>query len=164
MQGLKSRVFTRLKQLGQRWPQALTAILWSLRTTPNRSTRYTLYFMAYGAEVVLPTDLEYGAPRVKLYTNEQNESILEDVLDQLDEAHDVALLRSARYQHAQQRYQNRHIRRRTLQIADLGLFGLPTAELARPRKRSQAFNFERLGLGSAAWQAFACEGMNQTSP
>jgi hypothetical protein len=34
------------------------------------------YFMAYGAEAVLPTDLEYGAPRFKVYTNEKNEPSL----------------------------------------------------------------------------------------
>jgi hypothetical protein len=145
MQGLKYRVFTRLKQLGQRWPQALTAILWSLRTTPNRSTRYTLYFMAYGAEVVLPTDLEYGAPRVKLYTNEQNESILEDVLDQLDVAHDVALLRSARYQHAQQRYQNCHIRRRTLQIADLWVVWFAHRRTRQAQEALPGVQFRALG-------------------
>jgi hypothetical protein len=55
--------------------------------------------MAYGVEVVLPTDLEYGDSRVSLYKNEVNESSLKDTLDQVDEAHDVALLRSARYQH-----------------------------------------------------------------
>lgn len=55
--------------------------------------------MAYGVEVILPTDLEYGDSRVSLYKNEVNESSLKDTLDQVDEAHDVALLRSARYQH-----------------------------------------------------------------
>jgi hypothetical protein len=48
-------------------------------------------FMAYGAKVILPTDLKYGAPRVKEYTDERNEPSLQDALDQLDEACDVAL-------------------------------------------------------------------------
>lgn len=54
--------------------------------------------MAYRTEVVLPTDFEYDAPRVRLYANKENESSLKDALDQLDEAHDVALLRLASYQ------------------------------------------------------------------
>lgn len=54
--------------------------------------------MAYGAEAILPTDIEYGALRVRsLYANKGNESSLKDVLDQLDEAHNVTLLWSARY-------------------------------------------------------------------
>jgi hypothetical protein len=40
-----------------------------------------------------------------------------------------------------------------------GLFGLPTVEIAWPKQRFQAFDFECLGLGSAS-----CEGMNQTIP
>jgi hypothetical protein len=69
-----------------------------LEDDPNHSIGYTPYFMVYGAEAVLPTDIKYGTPRVKLYTSEQNESSLNDALDQLDKAHDVALLQSARYQ------------------------------------------------------------------
>jgi hypothetical protein len=45
--------------------EALTTVLWSLRTTLNCSTEYTCYFMVYGVEAVLPTDLKYNAPRVK---------------------------------------------------------------------------------------------------
>jgi hypothetical protein len=37
--------------------------------------------MVYRAEAVLPTDLEYGAPTMKLYEAKQNESSLEDALD-----------------------------------------------------------------------------------
>jgi hypothetical protein len=45
--------------------------------------------MVYGAKAVLPTDIEYGALRVKLHTSKQNESNLKDTLDQLDEARDI---------------------------------------------------------------------------
>jgi hypothetical protein len=63
-------------------------VLWNLRTTLNRSTRYMPYFVVFGAEALLPTDLDYGAPRVKQYTTKQNKSSLEDTLDQLHEARD----------------------------------------------------------------------------
>ena len=36
--------------------------------TPSRATGYSPFFMVYGSEAILPTDLEYGAPRVKAYT------------------------------------------------------------------------------------------------
>jgi hypothetical protein len=75
--------------------------------------------MAYGAEAVLPTILEYVAPRVKLYTNKQNESSLRDVLDQLDEARSMVLLGSARYQQALQRYHSCRVRKRSLHVGDL---------------------------------------------
>jgi hypothetical protein len=34
------------------------------RTTPNRSVGFTPFFLVYGAEVVMPTDIEFDAPRV----------------------------------------------------------------------------------------------------
>jgi hypothetical protein len=56
--------------------------------------------MVYGSEAVLPTDLEYGAPRVRAYNDQGNQASLEDTMDQLEEAHDIALLHSAKYQQA----------------------------------------------------------------
>jgi hypothetical protein len=43
-------------------------------------------------------DLEYGALRIKAFDEKGNETSLEDTLDQLEEAHDVALLHLAKYQ------------------------------------------------------------------
>jgi hypothetical protein len=45
---------------------------WSLRTTPSRATGFTPFFLVHGAEVVLPTDLEYGSPRVRGYDEDTN--------------------------------------------------------------------------------------------
>ena len=61
--------------------------------TPSRATGYTPFFMVYGSEVVLPTNLDYGVPRVKAYDEQGAKVSLEDAMDQLDEARDVALLR-----------------------------------------------------------------------
>jgi hypothetical protein len=55
-------------------------------------------FLVYGAEAILPMDLEYGSPRAKAYDDQNNQTGREDSLDQLEEARDVALLHSARYQ------------------------------------------------------------------
>ena len=52
--------------------------------------------MVYGFEAVLPTDLNYGAPRVRAYDEQGAKASLEDAMDQLDEARNVALLRSAK--------------------------------------------------------------------
>jgi hypothetical protein len=77
--------------------------------------------MAYGVEAVLPTDLEYGAPKVNACADERNEPSLQDMLDHLDESRDVALLRSARYQQTLRRYHDRRVRGRTLEVGDLVL-------------------------------------------
>ena len=54
--------------------------------------------MIYGSEAILPTDLEYGSPRAQAYDENSGKTFQEDALDQLDEARDVALLHSAKYQ------------------------------------------------------------------
>jgi hypothetical protein len=76
----------------------LPSVLWSLRTTPSRATGFTPFFLVYGAEAILPTDLEYGSLRTRAYDDRSNQTSREDSLDQLEEARDMALLRSARYQ------------------------------------------------------------------
>jgi hypothetical protein len=70
---------------------------------------------------VLPIDLEYGTPKVKAYMDERNDLSLQDALDQLDEARDIALLWSARYQQTLRRYHDRRVRERTLEVGDLVL-------------------------------------------
>ena len=67
LQGLKPRIYNRSKKFGKKWVEALTSVLWSLRTMPSRATKYTPSFMVYGSEAVLPTDLEYRSPRLKAY-------------------------------------------------------------------------------------------------
>jgi len=67
LQGLKARIYNRLKKFGKKWVVELSSVLWSLRTTPNRALKYTPFFMVYGSEVMLPTELKYGSPRLKAY-------------------------------------------------------------------------------------------------
>jgi hypothetical protein len=121
LQGLKPRIFKRFDKFRARWVAELPSVLWSLPTMPSRATGFTPFFMVHGSEAVLPTDIDYGGPRVWTYTEERNQVTLEDAIDQLDEAHDVALLRSAKYQQALRRYHERNMRPREFHVGDLVL-------------------------------------------
>jgi hypothetical protein len=121
LQGLKPTIFDRLNKSGRKWLQELPSVIWSLKTIPSRATGFTPFFLVYGAEAVLPTDLEYGSPRVKCYDKSANQFAREDSLDQLDEARTVALMHSARYQQVLRRYQAQKIRRRDFNEGDLVL-------------------------------------------
>jgi hypothetical protein len=121
LQGLKPRIYNDINMFGKRWMKELPSVVWSLRTTPSHATGFTLFFLVYGAEAVLPTDLEYGSPRTKAYDDQSNQTSREDSLDQLDEARDVALLHSARYQQSLRRYHTRSIQSRGFQVGDLVL-------------------------------------------
>jgi hypothetical protein len=94
-------------------------VLWSLRMTPSHATSHTPFFMIYGAEAVLPADLDYGTPRVTMYKELEAKEFLEDALDQLDEARDVDLLHSAMYNQTLHRYHSHHVRGRAFNIEDL---------------------------------------------
>jgi transposase InsO family protein len=98
LQGLKPRIYNDLHKFGRRWMKELPSAVWSLRTTPSRATGFTPFFLVYGAEAILPTDLEYGSPRTRAYDDQSNRTNREDSLDQLEEARDMALLHSAWYQ------------------------------------------------------------------
>jgi hypothetical protein len=77
--------------------------------------------MVHGSEAVLLTDIDYESPRAQAYTDEGNQVFLEDAIDQLDEAQDVVLLYSARYQHAMRCYHSRTVWKRAFQVEDLVL-------------------------------------------
>jgi hypothetical protein len=79
------------------------------------------FFVIYGAEAVLPTDIDYGAPRVMAYKEQEAKEFLEDAMDWLDEAHDVTLLHSARYQQVLRRYHSRRVRGQAFNVGDLVL-------------------------------------------
>jgi transposase InsO family protein len=121
LQGLKPRIFKRLNRSGRKWLQELSSVIWSLRTTPSRATGFTPFFLVYGVEVILPTDLEYGSPSVKGFDKNANQRAREDSLDQLDEARTVSMMHSAKYQQALRRYQAQKIRRRDFDEGDLVL-------------------------------------------
>jgi transposase InsO family protein len=121
LQGLKPRIYNDLNKFGKRWIKEQPSVVWSLRTTPSWATSFSLFFLVYGAEVVLPTNLEYGSPRTKAYDDRSNQASREDSLDQLEEARDVALLHSTQYQQSLRRYHARRIRPRGFQVGDLVL-------------------------------------------
>jgi hypothetical protein len=121
LQGIKPRIFNKLNKFGGRWVMKLTVVLWSLRMTPSRATGDTPFFMVYGAEAVLLTDLNYGASRIMAYKEQEAKEFLEDAMDQLDEARDVALLHSAKYQQALRRYHGHRVRGQTFNIGNLVL-------------------------------------------
>ena len=62
LRGLRTKTFDRLRKSGRRWIDELPAVLWSIRTMPNRATGQMPFALVYGAEAVLPTELVYGSP------------------------------------------------------------------------------------------------------
>ena len=66
LRGITPGLMVPLQRTPGCWVEELPSVLWSINTTPNRSTGKTPFFMVYGAEVVLPSDIHHDSPRVQL--------------------------------------------------------------------------------------------------
>ena len=65
--------------------------------TPNQSMGFTPFFLAYGAQAMLSSDLDHGDPRVKAFDQDRAVEAQQDTVDLLEEAHETTIIRSARY-------------------------------------------------------------------
>ena len=61
-------------------------------------TCFFCFFLVYGAEAVIPTDIEFDSPRVTMYTEEEAEEARQDGVNLLEEGRLLALSRSRIYQ------------------------------------------------------------------
>jgi transposase InsO family protein len=89
--GIKKRLLAPLED-------ELPSVLWGLRTTPNAATQETPFFLVHGAEAVLPVEITHEAPRIADYDETTAIEALQDDVDALDEAREVALARATQYQ------------------------------------------------------------------
>jgi transposase InsO family protein len=121
LKGLKTKTYNVLKKHGDSWLEELPAVLWANRTTPSRDTGETPFFLVYGTETVLPSELSLGSPRVALYNEANQDDFCRDDLDYLEERRRRAALRAARYQQSLRRYHQHHVRARSLQVGNLVL-------------------------------------------
>ena len=85
LSGIKPRLVEPLERSAGCWLDELPAVLWSLRTPPNKSTGFTPFFLVYGAEAIIPTDIEFDSPRVTMYTEEEAKEARKDGADLLEE-------------------------------------------------------------------------------
>src|SRR4051812_38674871 len=113
LHGLKPQLQVPLERTAGCWVEELPSVIWGIRTSINKSTRFTPFFMVYGAEAVMPTDLEHDSRRVVNYTEAANELARQDGVEHLDEARDLARSRTSIYHQGLRRYHSRRVRTRT---------------------------------------------------
>nr|ABA95029.1 retrotransposon protein, putative, Ty3-gypsy subclass [Oryza sativa Japonica Group] len=126
LQGIKARVFDRLKPYAGKWVTQLPSVLWSLRTTPSRATGQSPFFLVYGAEAMLPSEVEFESLRFRNFREERYDEDRVDDLHRLEEVREAALIRSARYLQGLRRYHNRNVRSRAFLVGDLVLRKIQT--------------------------------------
>nr|ABF97190.1 retrotransposon protein, putative, Ty3-gypsy subclass [Oryza sativa Japonica Group] len=109
LQGIKARVFDRLRPYAGKWVDQLPSVLWSLRTTPSRATGQSPFFLVYGAEAMLPSEVEFESLRFRNFNEEGYEEGRVDDINRLEEAREAALIQSTRYLQGLRRYHNRNV-------------------------------------------------------
>jgi hypothetical protein len=110
-----------LEKAKHTWVDELPSVLWSLRTTPNAATQETPFFLVHGAEAVLPVEITHEAPRIAAYDETTSTEALQDDVDALDKARDVALARATQYQKNLLNYHSSRVRPRSFMVGDLVL-------------------------------------------
>jgi hypothetical protein len=119
MQRNKKRLLAPLEKAKHAWVDELPSVLWSLRTTPNAATQETPFFLVHGAEAVLLVKITHEAPRIVAYDKTTSIEALQDDVDALDEAREVALARATQYQQSLWNYHSGRVRPRSFVVGDL---------------------------------------------
>jgi hypothetical protein len=99
----------------------LPAVVWGLRTQANRNTGVSPYFMVYGTEVVLPSDVTFGSPRIENFDQSSADLARELEINRTEEKRLTSCLRAAKYLEAIRRYHNRNVKDRSFMVGDLVL-------------------------------------------
>ena len=121
LSGIKPRLVEPLICSPGSWLNELPAVLWSLRTMPNRSTGFTPFFLVYESEAIIPTDVEFDSPHVMMYTKAEAGEACEDGVDLLEEARLLTLSHSAIYQQGMRHYHSKKIKPLAFREGDLVL-------------------------------------------
>jgi transposase InsO family protein len=108
--GIKKRLLAPLEKAKHAWVDELPSVLWSLKTTPNAATQETPFFLVHGTEAVLPVKITHEAPRISSYDETTSTEALQDDVDALDKARDVALARATQYQQNLRNYHSSRVR------------------------------------------------------
>jgi hypothetical protein len=119
--GLKKRLYDENSKKGGKWVHELPHVVWGLRTQPSKATGQTPFFLVYGSEAILPADIMWKSPRVKMYNEGKADEARQLELDSVEEARCTALVQSARYLQGIWRYHDHNVRERSFNVGELVL-------------------------------------------
>jgi hypothetical protein len=128
LQAIKDRIFDDASQYATRWFAELPHVIWGLRTQVSSVTGYSPFFLVYGSEAVLPTEVAFGAPRIQHYEEGTAEETRKVDLDIIEEHRVVALMQHTRYEQQLRRYHDRNVWERSFNVEDLVLHRIQTTK------------------------------------
>jgi hypothetical protein len=121
LQALKDRIYDDTSNYATRWLAELPHMIWGLRTEVSSAVGFSPFFLVYGSEAVLPTDVAFGAPRIQFYEEGEAEQMRRVDLDSLEEQRLVAVMRQARHDQQLRHYHDSNVKKTSFNVGDLVL-------------------------------------------
>jgi hypothetical protein len=118
LQGLKPRIFDRLKPYAGKWVKEWPSILWALHTNPSHATDHTPFSLVYRSEAMLLTEVGHKSFCVQHFNEEQSNDTRVDDLTRLEELCEAAVIQSAKHQQAMRRYHAWNVSSRSFQVGN----------------------------------------------
>jgi transposase InsO family protein len=109
LQAIKDLIFDDASQYSTRWHTELPHVIRGLRTQVSSVTGYLPFFLVYGSEAVLPTDVAFGAPRIQHYEEGTVEETHKVDLDNIKKHRVASLMRHTRYEQQLRRYHDHNV-------------------------------------------------------
>jgi hypothetical protein len=119
--GLKPRLYEELEDYDSKWIEELPKVVWGLHTQVTRATGYSPFFLVYGSEAVLPSDLIWTSPKIEQYKKGEVKHTRRLELDSTKEVRIKATLQSAQYLQGLRHHYNKSTKQRLVQVRDLVL-------------------------------------------
>jgi hypothetical protein len=119
LQALKDSIYDDASNYATRWLAELPHVIWGLRTQVSSATGFSPFFLVYGSEAVLLTDVAFGAPRIQFYEEGEAEQTQRIDLDSLEEQRLAAVMRQARHDQQLRRYHDHNVKETSFNVGDL---------------------------------------------
>jgi hypothetical protein len=97
LQELKDCIYDDASNYATRWLAELPHVIWGLRTQVSSATGFSPFFLVYGSEAILPTDVAFGAPQIQFYKEGEAEQTCRIDLDSLGEQRLTTVMRQDRH-------------------------------------------------------------------
>jgi hypothetical protein len=62
LDGLKKRLYDEKNKEDGKWINEISSVVWGLRTQLSKATGQSPFFLVYGFEAILPTDMMWKSP------------------------------------------------------------------------------------------------------
>jgi transposase InsO family protein len=121
LQALKDHIYDDASNYATRWLAKPPHVIWGLRTQVSPATGFSPFFLVYGSEAILPTDVAFGAPCIQFYEEGEAEQTCHVDLDSLEEQRLAAVMRQDHHDQQLRRYHDRNIKETSFNVGDLVL-------------------------------------------